>query len=722
MRPTSGTLDEVYTVTLTGPTELYAAVNYDTSNGTATAGIDYTATSGQLTFPVGTTSETITVPVIGSLAYNPSSTFNVNLKTPTNATVTTSRVTTTITSTNPAPTLAINSPPPVLPPSSGTVDDVFTVTLTGPTELQTTVNYATANGTAVAGTDYTATAGTLTFAAGSTTQTQNITVPILADSSLVGSLNFSVNLTAPANATISTAQGIGTIGTPIPTLSINTPAAVSRPTTGTVNDIFTVTLANPSSTTPTTVNYATANGTAVAGTDYTATSGTLTFPVNATSEQITVPVIGSLAYNPSTTFTVNLSAPSSGATIDVGTGTGTINSTNPAPTLAINTPAAITRPSTGTANYVFTVTLTGPTELSTTVNYATANGTAIAGTDYTATSGTLTFPAGITTEGITVPVIGNTTSTGSVNFTVNLSSPNNSTISTATGTGTIVTPVGPTLSINSPAAVTRPTTGTIDDVFTVTLVNPSATLAATVNFATANGTALAGTDYTTTSGTLTFPVGTTSETITVPVIGSTAYSPTTNFTVNLSSPSNASIGIGQGTGTILTTNPAPTLAINSPPAVTRPTSGTIDDVFTVTLTGSTEAPATVQFATANGTALAGTDYTTTNGTLTFPAGTTTENITVPVIGSNAYNPSSTFTVNLSAPTNSTISTAQGTGTINSTNPAPTLAINSVSINRPASGTANEIFTVTLTGPTELPATVQFATANGTARWPEPITR
>ncbi len=714
-RPASGTANAVFTVTLTGPTELYTAVNFSTADNTATNGVDYTATSGQLVFPAGTTSEQVTVPIIGSTAYNPNPTFKVNLKTPTNATVTTSVGVGTLTNSNPAPTLAINSPAPIQPPGSGTADDVFTVTLTGATELTTTVNYATADGTAHAGTDYNSTNGTLTFAPGVTSQ--NVTVAVLPDSSLQGSVNFQVNLTSPVNSTITTAQGIGTIGTPAPTLSINTPTAIVRPTSGTVNDIFTVTLANPSSTQATTVNFATANGTAIAGTDYTSTSGTLTFPANATTENITVSVIGSLAYNPSTQFTVNLSSPSTGALIGTGTGTGTINSSNPAPTVAISTPAALTRPTTGTANYVFTVTLTGPTELSATVNYATQNGTAIAGTDYTSTSGTLTFPAGITTENITVPVIGFATPVGSVNFTVNLSTPTNSSITTASATGTIVTPAGPTLAINSPAAVTKPSAGnTVDDIFTVTLANPSGTLTSTVNFATANGTAIAGLDYTSTSGTLTFAPGTTTENVTVPVIGSNAYSPTTTFSVNLSSPTNAAIVTATGTGTILSTNPAPTLAISSAAPVSRPSAGnTADAFFTVTLTGATEAPATVAFATANGTAIAGTDYTSTSGTLTFAVGTTSEIITVPVIGSNAYNPSSTFSVNLSSPTNSTITTATGTGTITSTNPAPTLAINSVAINRPASGnTANEIFTVTLTGATELPATVQYATADNTA--------
>ncbi len=725
-RPTSGTQNETFTVTLAnGSTTQSTTVAYTTqdgqpvagpnySNGNAVAGTDYQTASGTLTFLPGQTTLTITVPIIGSTAYNPSSTYTVNLSNPVNASIAEEQGTGTITSSNPAPVFTISNPTPVSRPTSGTVDDVFTVTLSGPTELYSAVNYYTSDDTAFAGTDYTSTTGQLVLQPG--TNTAQITVPILGNTTTTGSVDFTLNLQTPTNATVGgTGFATGTIVSP--TFSIATPASITRPSTGTQPYVFTVTLANPSTTQATTVNFATSDGTAAAGKDYQQTNGTLTFPANTTTEQITVPIIGSTAYNPSSSFTVTLSSPSTGAELGTAVATGTIISSNPAPTLAIATPSSLTRPSSGTSNYVFTVTLTGATELPATVNYATADGTAHAGTDYQQTTGVLTFPAGITTEQITVPVIGFSTPAGSVNFTVNLSSPTNSTITTAQATGTIVTPTGPTLSINNAAAVTKPSVGnTADAYFTVTLANPSSTLTTTVNYATADGTAVQGIDYQPTSGTLTFAPGTTSLQITVPVIGSNSYSPTTTFSVNLSSPTNGTISTGTGTGTILSTNPAPTLAISSPSPVTRPSAGnTADAYFTVTLSGATKAQATVAFATADGTAVHNIDYQSTSGTLTFPAGTTSEVITVPIIGSNAYNPSSSFTVNLSSPSNATISTGTGTGTINSSNPAPTLAINSVSINRPANGnTANEVFTVTLSGATELAATVQYATADGTA--------
>ncbi len=252
---------------------------------------------------------------------------------------------------------------------------------------------------------------------------------------------YGVNGAIPSSEVNFVSGSVSIIAATAPQISIS-PATVTRPTSGPAIESFIVTLANPSNSQAATVQFATADGTAVAGTDYMTTDGTLTFPAGVTTENITVPVIGSTAYNPSSQFTLNLSNPVN-ASIGTEQATGTITSSNPKPKLAISTPAAVTRPSSGTVNDVFTVTLTGPTELSTEVNYATANGTtagseAMAGTDYTSTSGQLVFPPGTTSENITVPILGNTTTTGSVSFTLNLKTPTNGTVTTSVGTGTIV--------------------------------------------------------------------------------------------------------------------------------------------------------------------------------------------------------------------------------------------------------------------------------------------
>ncbi len=114
----------------------------------------------------------------------------------------------------------------------------------------------------------------------------------------------------------------------LPTLSI-ADASVQEGNTGTTPLTFTVTLSQ-AATGPVTVHYATADGTATAGSDYTAGSGTVTFAAGETSKVISVPIIGDTLVEANETFSIALSA-ASGATIAHGTATGTIINDDVAP-------------------------------------------------------------------------------------------------------------------------------------------------------------------------------------------------------------------------------------------------------------------------------------------------------------------------------------------------------------------------------------------------------
>jgi hypothetical protein len=701
--PTSGTAPFVFSVTLSAPSSSQVLVNYATADGTAKAGTDYTAESGVLTFAPNVTSEAVTVPVLGTTAFQPSETFTVNLTSPVNATLLNAVGTGTITNSNAAPTLSINNPS-VNRPQSGTVNEVFTVTLTGATKDVATVAYATADGSAKAGTDYTAESGTLTFNVGTTAQ--NITVPVIGSTISSGTETFVVNLSSPTNAQPSTLQGTGSIVSSSTSVASINNVVGSEGTSGTTPFVFTVTL-SATSTSQVTVTYATADGTAHAPGDYTATSGTLTFAPGTTTQPVTVNVVGSTAYSPAETFKVNLTgATNSTVSPTAGSGTGTITNSLSAPTLSVNSPS-VSKPLSGTANAVFTVTLTGSTKVPATVVYATADGTAHAPGDYTAESGTLTFAVGTTTENVTVPVIGGATVSSPETFTLNLSNPTNAQPTTLQGTGTIISQSA--FSIND-VTQNPGTSGTSNFVFTVSLGIASSSTQ-TVAYTTADGTAVAGVDYTAESGTLTFAPGTVTQNVTVPVAGTSVFQPSETFTVNLATGGSTPIVKGIGTGTIVTANPAPTLAVNSP-SVTKPTSGSVNEVFTVTLTGATKETATVAYATADSSAKAGTDYTAESGTLTFAAGTTAQNVTVPVLGNSTIANPVTFLLNLTNATNAQPTTLQATGTILS---PPAFSVSDVTQNPGTSGTSNFVFAVTLTSPSASQQTVAYATADGTAK-------
>ncbi len=201
------------------------------------------------------------------------------------------------------------------------------------------------------------------------------------------------------------------------------------------NATFTVTLSYATGQIVT-VDYATSGGTAVLGTDFTAANGTLTFTAGQTSKTITVPLRDELVDEPDEQFTLTLSNPTN-ALLGNATGIGTISDVNPVPFLSIaNT--SVTEGSGGTNTVSITVTLSAASGKTITVDLATADGTGRAGSDYTATSGTVTFLPGETTKTIAVTIGTDSSFELDETFTLRLSSPVNAAVSTAAATVTIV--------------------------------------------------------------------------------------------------------------------------------------------------------------------------------------------------------------------------------------------------------------------------------------------
>ena len=206
-------------------------------------------------------------------------------------------------------------------------------------------------------------------------------------------------------------------------------------------------------------------------------------------------------------------------------------------------------------------------------------------------------------------------------------------------------------------SVTEGNSGTINANFKVSL-SAAAPFPVTVRYATADGTATAGSDYVSTSGTLTIPAGSTSGTVAVPVVGDTLNEANETFTVKLSSPTNAIVATATGTGTILNDDPVPTLSIGNV-SLTEGNSGTKTATFTVALSAVSGQKVTVHFATANGTATAGSDYASNSGTLTFNPGSTKVTIAITIYGDRIVEPNETFFVNLSSPVNATLTNSHG---------------------------------------------------------------
>jgi len=219
----------------------------------------------------------------------------------------------------------------------------------------------------------------------------------------------------------------------------------------------------------------------------------------------------------------------------------------------------------------------------------------------------------------------------------------------------------PTTISASDCAVTEGDAGQVSCSFTVSLSTASSQTVS-VGFATADGTAVSGQDYLGGSGTVTFPPGTTVQTVPVGIIGDLLDEPDETYFVNLSNPTNATLGDAQGLGTIVDNDPQPSVSI-SDCAVMEGDVGSVPCVFTVSLSAASSFTVSVAYATVDGTATAGSDYTAAAGTLIFTPGGVTQPLAVQVLGDVAVEPDETFLVNLTGPVNATLGDAQGVGTI-----------------------------------------------------------
>jgi probable HAF family extracellular repeat protein len=377
------------------------------------------------------------------------------------------------------------------------------------------------------------------------------------------------------------------------------------------------------------------------------------------------------------------------------------------PLVSIADAPAVTEGNAGTTEAVFTVNLSNECSETVTVAYATADAGATAGSDYQATSGTLTFAPGETSKTITVLVNGDRLAESDEMFVVNLSSPTNAVIADGQGFGTILDDE-PHISI-ADQTVTEGNVGSVNAMFTVTLSH-AYDEDVIVPYATADGDATAGSDYTAAAGNVVIPAGRKEATLAIAVKGDRVTEPTETFVVNLSAPANAAIDDGQGIGTILDDEPR----INIGDAtVSEGNTGTRPITFTVSLSAAYDVPVTVSYATANGSATAGSDYQAASGTLTIPAGQTSGTITVEVSGDRLAEPNETFFVNLTNPSYGVISDAQGVGTI--LDDEPRISISDVTKAEGKKGqTTLFTFTVTLSAAYDQAVTMSFRTTDGTA--------
>ena len=290
-----------------------------------------------------------------------------------------------------------------------------------------------------------------------------------------------------------------------------------------------------------TVDFATSDGTATADADYRPAGGTLTFEPGEVSKTVEVSIIDDATHEPAEWFGMMLTNARNGR-LPRTPARGTIQDNDPLLTI---TGASATEVS-GRLEFVVTATGMGPGSALATVEYATEDRTATAGADYDAVSGTLTFTAERAEHVVAVSVVDDGVDEPDETLAVVLTGAANAMIATAVGVGVIVDddPV-PELGIRGGSAAEGETIG-----FVVTLSGSTARTV-TVDYATMDGSAAAGADYASVSGTLTFAPGESSASIPVDIVDDETYELDETFLARLSSPVNAVIANGEATGTIL---------------------------------------------------------------------------------------------------------------------------------------------------------------------------
>jgi hypothetical protein len=479
----------------------------------------------------------------------------------------------------------------------------------------------------------------------------------------VGSEHYTITITNPDGQTAAAAI-VHVTGASTPAATIATGPSASEGNSGTTTFNFTVNL-SAAAATPVTVRYLTSDGTAtIADNDYVAATDSITIAAGLTSGTIHVNVNGDTKYEPNETFGVTLTGATGGTLGATVAASATIVNDDAVPVVSIASSSSTAEGNSGATPLAFAVTLSNACTNDVWVAWSTSDNTATtADGDYVSASNSLMIPAGQLAGSVSVNVNGDAKYENNESFSVTINSVSGATLGNAVATGTITNDDAmPSLSVDSVQHL-EGDSGTTTYHFTVTLSQASGLLTS-VDWATADGTAtVAGADYPSTTGGLTFAPGVTSQSFDVLVNGDTVQESDETFSVELANAVSATIATGTGIGTITNDDTTPLLAIGDVTAL-EGTGGLTSFRFPVTLTNPSATPVTVQYLAVDGTAtLANADFQPASGTLTIPALAVTDTITVYVVADSCGEPAEAFTVVLSSPVGAAIATGTGTGSI-----------------------------------------------------------
>ncbi len=657
----AGRMPTVWTLTLDAPSDVPVTVGVVTvdgdggANADAVAGDDYVALDTDVTFAPGEMSKQVIVHVKGDNRYELKEGFTVMLTDPVNVLIAGAGESYCRIARNDVPVVSIDADVTKSEGSNGgTKNFRFKVRLSNPPDASTepiTVEFDTGSGidTATGGDDYDEHIGTVVeFFAGD--KVVPVDVAVFKDNDDEPDEFFTVGLSNKSDGTWGVQERRGYIidNDNEPRLMITAVADGGEPNIDAEFEVELLGLTDQE----VTVNWSTISDSALAGGDpalaehdYDADSGTLTFAPGDTIKVIAIDVNNDALYEDEERFFVQLDSPVNATIVtngDANMAEGVIVDDETEPTVDIDDEAVMDEADAGadgTADAVFTVSLSNPSAYEVTVQYDTTPGSATPGVDYAPASGTVVFAPGQATQDVVVNVFGDLLDEGPNNkanaetLLVDLSNPVNAGLGIGQGTGMIKDDdAPPTMVIYDNAVIEGNTPDSVEMDLYVMLDAPSA-LTVTVQYETRNSGSAKATkgDFVATSGLLTFLPGETLAQFAVEVLGDDLNEYDENLRVRLSSADNATIGDNTGDGWILNDDAEPHVTVGSVSRNEGSGGGTKNFPFEVMLSAPSGRDVYVAIITADGTATAPADYLPKAELFTIGAGNTSKNFRVEVV-------------------------------------------------------------------------------------------
>ncbi len=621
-------------VTPAATTELM--VRYQTIEQSATEGEDYMAVNDIHTIPAGRESVFIEIPITNDDLSEEDETFRIQLSDPTGAVLERNQATVTIEDDDVYRLRVEDASAQESDPEM-----IFMVTLDPPNPAQTVrVRYETLDGSAIAGVDYMSQSEMLEFMPNMSSR--EIRVPLVPDDDQEEmDKYFFLRLSEPEHAVLESDQVRGTIqdddGPPVVNI---TPLVMVQENEGTAS--FEVTLEGTLPDRAVVVDFVVTEETAQASLDYVqGTRSPLRFSAGQSMHSIEVEIKDDNLFEEEETFRVQLTGAQNGM-LGQSSGRGVIQDDEVPVTVNIQDVAI----SESEPEVTLQVKLSGPYGRPQTFNYRTEDGTAEAGDDYTAVTGTVTIPAGALEGMIRVPILEDQESEDSEAFQVHLSGEDMEDVTTAQVTildneGALTVDLDDARASEGDGAILLP----------IRLSRPSLQ-AVMVEFASDNQTAIAGSDYVSSKGIVIFEAGSTNGKIRIQILEDTEEEPEETFAVTLSNARHAALGKGTGIGTIVDNDGGSNVSVQS---VTVSRSAAI---FEMNLSSPSTLPVLVSYATEDGTALAGEDYEPIADQVTFAPGEVSKTVDVKLLSGERIWEAKTFALVVLSAVNAEVTQAR----------------------------------------------------------------